>query len=242
MTFLYKNLKVKLFADGADLRGMLEMSSKSYIAGLTTNPTLMRKAGITDYVSFAKEVLGEIKSKPISFEIFSDDIEQMKNQGETIASWGENVYVKVPITNTKGESTKEVIRYLVNMGVKVNVTAIFTLQQIKEIAEYLNPNIPSYISIFAGRIADTGRNPEPIIIECLEYLAMVPSAELIWASPRELLNVFQADKIGCPIITATSDILKKLDLVDKNLDEYSLETVKMFHTDAVSAGYSITNE
>lgn len=242
MTFNFKDLSVKLFADGADLKSMLDMNSKPYISGLTTNPTLMRKAGITNYAEFAKKVLREIKIKPISFEVFSDNLDLMKKQGESIASWGENVYVKVPIVNTKGESTKDVIRHLVNLGIKVNITAVFTIEQVKEITKSLDPNIPSYISVFAGRIADTGRNPEPIIIECLDYLAQVSSAELIWASPRELLNVFQADKIGCHIITATSDILTKLDLVDKNLYEYSLETVKMFHNDAMNSGYNIDNE
>lgn len=232
-------LKIKLFADGADLDGMVEMASKPYISGLTTNPTLMKKAGITDYVRFAKEVLKEIQTKPISFEVFSDDLDEMKIQGEKIASWGENVYVKIPITNTQGVSTRSVIKHLTEIGVKVNVTALMTSPQVAEVIEVLNPNVESCVSVFAGRIADTGRDPLPIIQECISTLKVNSKSELIWASPRELLNVFQADGIGCHIITATNDILKKLDLVGKNLGEYSLETVKMFYSDASNAGYSI---
>jgi transaldolase len=232
-------LKVKLFADGADLESMIEMASKSFISGLTTNPTLMKKAGIVDYVKFAKDVLKEIQDKPISFEIFGDDIEEMRIQGEKIASWGSNVYVKVPITNTRGESTKSVVRYLAHNGVKVNVTAIMTNEQVEHIAEALNPNVSSYISVFAGRIADTGRDPLPIMTKSLVSLAKNRQAELIWASPRELFNVVQANHIGCHIITATNDILNKLDLIDKDLNEYSLETVQMFHRDAVSSNFRI---
>ena len=232
-------LTIKIFADGADLEGMLDMANKPYISGLTTNPTLMRKAGITDYVKFAKEVLDEIRSKPISFEVFSDDLDEMKTQGVKIASLGENVYVKVPITNTQGKSTKDVVRFLVNEGVKVNVTALMTQEQALQIVEVLNLSVESYVSVFAGRIADTGRDPLPIMKECLSVLASNTKCELIWASPRELLNVFQADQIGCHIITATNDILKKLDLIDMDLSEYSLDTVKMFYKDATAAGYTI---
>jgi transaldolase len=236
------SLQIKLFADGADLSGMLEMASKPYISGLTTNPTLMKKAGITDYVEFAKKVLSEIQDKPISFEVFSDELEVMKTQGERIASWGENVFVKIPITNTKGHSTQSVISYLVNKGAKVNVTAIMTIEQVAQVAGVLNPNVESYVSVFAGRIADTGRDPVPLMKEAIAALYSNKQAELIWASPRELFNVFQANEIGCHVITATNDILKKLELVGKNLEEYSLETVKMFYNDALLAGYEIDVE
>jgi transaldolase len=232
-------LKIKLFADGADLDGMLEMASKPYISGLTTNPTLMRKAGITNYTTFAKLVLAEIKDKPISFEVFSDDLEEMIQQGFTISSWANNVYVKIPVTNTKGESTSSVINILSKAGVKVNVTALMTPKQVEGVINSLNPHVESNISVFAGRIADTGVDPMPIMKESLQIMSSMPASKLIWASPRELLNLFQADSIGCHIITATSDILKKLDLVDYNLLDYSLDTVRMFHEDAKKAGYEI---
>jgi transaldolase len=233
-----ESLKVKLFADGADLAGMIEMASKPYISGLTTNPTLMKKAGITDYVKFAKDVLAEIQDKPISFEVFSDELAGMKKQGEKIASWGENVYVKVPVTNTRGESTNSVIQHLSSCGVKVNVTALMTTSQVQQVMDVLNPEIESCVSVFAGRIADTGRDPVGIISDSLKILSENHKAQLIWASPRELLNVFQANQIGCHIITATNDILKKLDLVDYDLSAYSLDTVKMFYNDALEAGFS----
>jgi transaldolase len=233
------SLDIKLFADGADLAGMIEMASLPYISGLTTNPTLMKKAGITDYAVFAKEVLREIKTKPISFEVFSDDLDEMKVQGEKIASWGENVYVKIPITNTQGVSTQKVVKFLSSEGVKVNVTALMTNAQVAEIAEVLNSEVESCVSVFAGRIADTGRDPIPIMRESLITLAENKKSELIWASPRELLNVFQANEIGCDIITATNDILKKLELVGKDLDTYSLETVRMFFNDATSSNFKI---
>ena len=239
MTLSIENLKVKLFADGADLKGMLEMYEKPYIKGLTTNPTLMRKAGISNYRAFAIEVLSQIREKPISFEVFSDELSEMKRQGLEIASWGENVYVKIPITNTLGISTAPVIEYLVQQNVKVNVTALMTTEQVENIAGVLNPLVPSYVSVFAGRIADTGRNPESIMIESLKLLKTLSSTELIWASPRELLNVFQADSIGCHIITATNDILQKLKLIGYDLNEYSLDTVKMFRNDATSAGFTL---
>jgi transaldolase len=231
-------LKVKLFADGADLVGMIEMASKPYISGLTTNPTLMKKAGITDYEKFAKQVLAEIKSKPVSFEVFSDDLDEMKVQGEKIASWGENVFVKIPVTNTRGESTNSVVRHLTSNGVKVNVTALMTTAQVSEVLTALSPDVESVVSVFAGRIADTGRDPMPIMRESIQILGVNRKAELIWASPRELLNVFQADQVGCHIITATNDILKKLELVGYSLEAYSLDTVKMFFNDAVNAGYT----
>jgi transaldolase len=230
---------IKLFADGADLAGMIEMASRPFISGLTTNPTLMRKAGITNYVKFAKDVLREIPTKPISFEVFSDDFDEMKVQAEKIASWGENVYVKIPVTDTRGQSTKLVVKYLARQGVKVNVTALMTNNQVAEVAEVLNPEVESCVSVFAGRIADTGRDPIPVMRAALGTLSSYQRTELIWASPRELLNVFQADEIGCHIITATNDILKKLDLIGMDLTEYSLDTVKMFYTDASAAGYEI---
>jgi transaldolase len=239
MTPLVADLKIKLFADGADLQGMLEMNAKPFIMGLTTNPTLMRKVGVTDYRRFCKEVLKEITVKPISFEVFSDDLFEMQRQGLEIASWGENVYVKIPITTTTGESTASVVEHLSNQSVKVNVTALMTEAQVRVVLEALNPTTPSYISIFAGRIADTGRNPVPIMTAALELLESNKQCELIWASPRELLNVFQADEIGCHIITATNDILKKLELVGYDLTTYSLDTVKMFRRDAVEAGFSL---
>jgi transaldolase len=234
-----ESLSIKLFADGADLAGMIEMASKNHIAGLTTNPTLMNKAGISDYVKFAKQVIKEIPAKPISFEVFSDDLEEMQDQALKIASWGGNVYVKIPITNTRGQSTKKLLKFLTDENVKVNVTAIMTQKQVTEIMEALNPNVASYISVFAGRIADTGRDPIPLMRDCLKTISNHPNSELIWASPRELLNIFQANEIGCHVITATTDILKKIDLIGKNLQEFSLETVQMFHDDALNAGFSI---
>jgi len=236
---LIDSLKVKLFADGADIDGMVEMANEPYIAGLTTNPTLMRKAGISNYAKFAKEVLREIKTKPVSFEVFSDNLEEMKTQAEIIASWAENVYVKIPVTNTKGNSTAPVVKFLSNKGVKLNVTAIMTEMQVQQMIENLNDSVPNYISVFAGRIADTGRDPMPIMSECVKIISSNPNSELIWASPRELLNVFQANEVGCQIITATSDILDKLHLVGKNLEQYSLETVEMFYRDATSNNFKL---
>jgi transaldolase len=239
MAFDAGTLNIKLFADGADLDGMLDMYNKPYIKGLTTNPTLMRKAGISDYKSFAQKVLVNIKDKPVSFEVFSDDFEEMERQGLEIASWGENVYVKIPITNTKGVSTFKVIERLVKNGCKINITAIMTVEQVEEIAKALNPSIPSYVSIFAGRIADTGRDPEETIRISLEKIKHLTESELIWASPRELLNIFQAEALGCHIITATNDLLNKLSLVGKDLLDYSLDTVKMFSNDAIKSGFTL---
>ena len=215
------------------------MASKSFVKGLTTNPTLMKKAGIVDYKAFALEILSEIKEKSISFEVFSDDFDEMEKQALEIASWGDNVYVKLPITNTKGEPIYNLISKLANKKVKLNVTAIMTLEQVKNVVSNLNPSVPSYVSVFAGRIADTGRDPLPLMIDCVNALKANPLAELIWASPRELFNIFQADQIGCQVITVTNDVLKKLDLVGKDLNDYSLDTVKMFYNDAKSAGFSI---
>lgn len=234
-----KDLKVKIFADGADKAGMIEMYGKDYIKGLTTNPTLMRKAGISDYKTFAQDILKTIKNKPISFEVFSDDFDEMEGQALEIASWGDNVYVKIPITNTKQETSYDLIKRLSDKKVKLNVTAIMTLDQVKKVVEALNYEVPSCVSVFAGRIADTGFDPVPLMKEAVNILKINPKAELIWASPRELLNIFQADEIGCHIITVTNDILKKLSLVGYDLDEYSLDTVKMFYNDAKSAGFNI---
>jgi len=232
-------LKVKLFADGADKSEMLELAAKPFIQGLTTNPTLMRKAGITDYKTFALDVLKDIPKKPISFEVFSDDFAEMERQAIQIASWGKNVYVKIPITNTHSESACDLVRKLSKRGIKLNVTALMTLKQVREVVESLDPKVPSYISVFAGRIADTGVDPLPIMRKAVELIGSGTKAELIWASPRELLNVFHADSVGCHIITATNDILKKLELIGKDLNEYSLDTVKLFYQDAKAAGFSI---
>lgn len=231
--------QVKIFADGADKAGMVEMAAKPYIQGLTTNPTLMRKAGITDYKAFAQDILKVITDKPISFEVFSDDFDEMEKQAVEIASWADNVYVKIPVTNTKREPAYSLVKRLSKKGIKLNVTAIMSLDQVRDVAANLDPAVPSYISVFAGRIADTGVDPIPHMTESLKLMKNLPEAELIWASPRELLNIFQADSIGCHIITVTNDVLKKLELVGKNLDDYSLDTVKMFYNDAISAGYSI---
>lgn len=232
-------LHVKIFADGADKAGILEMYAKSHIAGFTTNPTLMRKAGISDYRSFAQDLLMYIPDRPISFEVFSDDFREMRAQALEIASWAENVYVKVPITNTRGESACDLVSELSERGVKVNVTAIMTLEQVESVVSSLAKSTPCYISVFAGRIADTGVDPVPLMASCVDLLRSRPKAELIWASPRELLNIFQADEIGCHIITVTNDILKKLALVGYDLSEYSLDTVKMFFNDAKSAGFTL---
>ena len=232
-------LKVKLFSDGADKKTMIEMASRPYIKGLTTNPTLMKKAGVQNYCLFAQEILAEIRDKPISFEVFSDDLAEMKNQALEIASWAENVYVKVPITNSKGVPTTDVISYLSSKNVKLNITAILTSMQVTETISALNPRVSNYISVFAGRIADTGVDPIPVMRDCLNLIAVNPMSELIWASPRELLNIFQADEIGCHIITATADILSKLNLIGKDLTEYSLDTVKMFRNDAVESDFQI---
>jgi transaldolase len=226
------DLRVKIFADGADIHGMLEMYRKPYIAGFTTNPTLMRKAGVTDYEAFAREVLALIPDRPIAFEVLADDMSEMEHQARAIAGWGEQVYVKIPVTTTRGESTHTLVRRLTRAGVKVNVTAVMTLAQVRVVAEAVADGAPSFVSVFAGRVADTGRDPVPLMAAAVEILQPNPAAALIWASPRELLNIFHADSVGCQVITVTNDILKKLELVGKDLEEYSLETVRMFHADA----------
>jgi transaldolase len=234
-----EELKVKIFADGADKVGMLEMYEKPFVKGLTTNPTLMKKAGITDYRAFCKDILTSINDKPLSFEVFSDDFAEMERQALEIASWGDNVYVKIPITNTKQEACYALVEKLAKQKVKLNVTALMTLDQVRNVVASLDPNVPSYVSVFAGRIADTGYDPVPLMTNAVEILKVAPAAELIWASPRELLNIFQADEIGCHVITVTNDILKKLSLVGYDLDEYSLDTVKMFYADALAAGFKL---
>jgi len=218
---------------------MLDMNSKTFIKGLTTNPSLMKKAGIEDYEAFAKDILSTIKKKPISFEVFSDDFDDMERQAMKIAGWADNVYVKIPITNTKKESSKELIKRLAEKKVKLNITAIMTLDQVKTVVSVLNDNVPSIISVFAGRIADTGRNPMPLMEDCLKEIKINSKSELLWASTRELLNVLQADQIGCHIITVPKDIIKKLQLIDYNLEDYSLDTVKTFYKDAADANFQI---
>jgi transaldolase len=234
-----RSLRVKLFADGADLAGMKEMAANPLIKGFTTNPTLMRKAGIADYRAFARDVLAAIADRPVSFEVFADDFAEMEGQALEIASWGPNVNVKIPVTNTRGQFAGPLIERISRAGVKVNVTAVMTPAQVERITERLDAKTPAIISVFAGRIADTGIDPMPIMAKAVHIMKAKPRAELIWASPRELLNVFQAEAVGCHIITATNDILKKLSLVGKDLDKYSLETVEMFYKDAKAAGYSI---
>ena len=233
------DLRVKVFADGADLPGITALAANPLIRGFTTNPTLMRAAGVSDYEAFAHDVLGVIEGRPISFEVFSDEIVEMERQAVKIAGWGDNIYVKIPVTNTRRESTLDLVSRLAGQGVKVNLTAVMTPEQVKAAAERLAGGASSCISVFAGRIADTGRDPVPIMRECLAIIADEPQIELIWASPREVLNIFQADAIGCHIITVTHDLLKKLGSVGRDLEEFSLDTVRMFHRDAAHAGYRL---
>jgi transaldolase len=239
MTIVAESLKVKIFADGADRASLVELCKDPLIKGFTTNPTLMRKAGVTDYQSFAKDVLRHVKDRPISFEVFSDDFEEMEGQAMKIASWGENVYVKIPVTNTRGESSASLVARLAKRGVKVNATAILTIPQVQAIAAALAGGPSSIISVFAGRIADTGVDPLPLMKSALEVVRPHPNIEVIWASPRELLNVVQADQIRCHIITVTGDLLKKLPLLGRDLAEMSLDTVRMFHRDAIAAGFAL---
>jgi len=233
------HLKIKVFADGANVTDMVAAYKAGQVKGFTTNPTLMRKAGITDYEEFAREVLAEIRTLPISFEVFSDDIAEMARQARKIAGWGSNVYVKIPVTNTSGESTERIIKELSADGIRLNVTAILTLEQVRTVVAALSPETPAIVSVFAGRIADTGRDPIPHMREALAIVRRSPLAELLWASPREVLNIYQAEAIGCDIITVTSEVLHKLPLRGKDLAEVSLDTVKMFYNDAVSAGYKL---
>ncbi len=234
-----ESLKVRIFADGADLPGLLEMARRPYISGFTTNPTLMRKAGVADYRAFAREALLAIADRPISFEVFADEPVEMERQAREIASWGPNVFVKIPVTTTRGESCAPLVRRLAGDGLQLNVTALLTLDQVREVSQALAGGAPSFVSVFAGRIADTGRDPVPLLAQALRIMAPWPDQQLIWASPRELLNIFQADTIGCHVITVTSDVLKKLSLVGKDLDQYSLETVRMFFEDGQAAGYRL---
>jgi transaldolase len=233
------SLKIKIFADGADKTGMLEMYRNPSIAGFTTNPTLMRKAGIVDFEVFARDILASIPDRPISFEVFSDDFAEMERQARAIAAWGENVYVKIPVTNTKGESAAPLVARLAAAGIKLNVTALLTLDQVRATAKALAGGAPSYISVFAGRIADAGTDPIPLMREALQIMAPRPELELIWASPRELLNIVQADALGVHIITVTNDLLAKLPTLGKDLAQFSLETVRMFHRDAAAAGFEL---
>ncbi|MES2330095.1 MAG: transaldolase [Bacteroidota bacterium] len=234
------DLAIKIYADGAELNGIIEMAKNPLIKGFTTNPTLMRKAGISDYKKFALEVIAAVPDRPISFEVFSDDFEEMYTQAMEIASWGKNVNIKVPITNTKNESSGNLITRLSEKGIFVNVTALMTLEQVNEVMHCLRGDAPAYISVFAGRIADTGRDPMPVMAAAAKISMQRPNTEIIWASPRELFNIFQANEAGVQIITVANDLLNKLSLVGKDLNEYSLETVQMFRNDAVKAGFTIT--
>lgn len=233
------HLQIKIFADGADLETLRRLVSDPRIKGFTTNPTLMRAAGVEHYREFALDLLALVPHAPVSFEVFADDLPTMERQALEIASWGRNVYVKIPVTNTKGDATDRIVSSLSQSGVKVNVTAVMTLDQVRNIAKTLAPDVPAIVSVFAGRIADTGVDPVPHMAAAAEILSIRPRAELLWASPRELLNIFQADAIGCHIITVTPDLLAKLALVGKDLSVYSRETVEMFHRDALAAGYAI---
>lgn len=233
------DLNVKLFADGADLRVMADLAGSPFIHGFTTNPTLMRKSGVSNYKDFALQVLQIVGDRPVSFEVFADDFVLMEQEAREIASWGKNVYVKIPVTNSLGECSGQLVRRLSVSGVRLNVTALLTIGQVAHVIRQLDERTPSFISVFAGRIADTGRDPVPIMAEAVRLLRERPRAELIWASPRELLNVIQANAIGCQIITATKDILAKLPLIGKDLEMYSLETVQMFREDALEAGLMI---
>lgn len=237
-----KLYQIKIFADGADKAGILEMYQNPLICGFTTNPTLMKKAGVRDYKAFALDILSVIRDRPISFEVFSDDFSEMELQAHEIASWGDNVYVKIPITNTLGESSVTLIQRLSEAKIKLNVTAVMTFEQVKAVVPALRKSPSSFISVFAGRIADTGRDPIPVMQKVLNYLRPFPQLELIWASPRELLNIMQADTIGCHVITVTNDILRKMDVFGRDLNEFSLDTVKMFHNDAKSAGFTLPIE
>jgi transaldolase len=232
-------LTTKVFADGADLDQILELASNPRIKGFTTNPSLMWKAGLTDYTEFAHRLLEKITEHPVSFEVFADDAKEISRQARLIAKWGPNVYVKVPVTTTNGESMAPVVQRLSEAGIQVNITAVFTPQQVETITEAVKNGAPSYISVFAGRIADAGVDPIPVMRESVEIMREAPSSELIWASPREVLNIVQADSVGCHIITVTHDLLKKLDSIGKGLEQFSLETVQMFHRDAVSAGFAL---
>jgi transaldolase len=232
-------LATKVFADGADRAGMVELAANPIIRGFTTNPTLMRAAGIADYEAFARDVLSAIPALPVSFEVFADDFAEMERQASKITTWGDNVYVKIPVTTTRGEGSEQLVRRLADRGIKLNVTALLTLPQVETVGAALSDGPSAFVSVFAGRIADTGRDPMPLMRRAVEILQPHPQLELIWASPREILNIFQANAVGCHIITVTHEALKKLPLIGRNLAEYSLDTVKMFHRDACSAGFTL---
>lgn len=234
-----RNLRIAVYADGADVKDMVSARSAGLVRGFTTNPTLMRKSGITDYEKFAREALSAVSGMPISFEVFADDFNEMERQAKKIATWGDGVYVKIPVTNTRGESAAPLVKRLSDAGVKLNVTAILTLEQVRTITDALNANVPAIISVFAGRVADTGVDPVPLMREAVKIASAKPKAEVLWASPREVLNIIQAEEVGCHIITVTSDILKKLAGVGKSLEEMSLDTVKMFFNDASAAGFKL---
>jgi transaldolase len=232
-------LRVQIYADGAERDGMIALARLPYIKGLTTNPTLMRKAGIMDYVGFAKDVLSVVRDKPVSFEVFSDEFSEMERQARIIAGWGDNVYVKIPVTNTKGASSSDLVRELAGSGIKVNVTAVLTIQQVQRVVDSLRPGVPSIVPVFAGRIADTGIDPMPIMREAKKIVGRVAGAELLWASPRELFNIFQAEEAGADIVTVPHDILKKVEKIGYDLNQLSLDTVKMFYDDGQKVGYSL---
>ena len=233
------NLKIKIFADGAEEKEIIKLNEKDYIKGFTTNPSLMKKANIKNYETFARALLSKIKTKPISFEVFSDDLNLMEKQAEKIATWGKNVNVKIPITNTKSVSTCEIIRRLSTKGIICNITAIFTPDQLKRVVDVLHKDTPAILSVFAGRIADSGEDPQKIIIDSVNFAKDKPHSEVLWASTREMLNIFQAEKVGCQIITVPNNILSKLKFIGKNLKAFSLETVKDFYNDAQAAGYDL---
>ncbi len=237
-----KDMKIKVFADGADLDGIREMAENPLIEGFTTNPTLMRKAGVADYKAFALDVLKIVAGRPVSFEVFADEFGEMEAQALEIASWGENVNVKIPVTNTRGDSAAPLVGRLSGQGIKVNVTAVFTLDQVEEIIAVLDPATAAILSVFAGRVADSGRDPVPHMEKAVAIARAKPQAEILWASPRELLNILQADAAGCHIITVTNDVLKKLGNIGKDLGEFSRETVQMFYDDAKAAGYGINTD
>lgn len=232
-------MRIKIFMDGASIDDMLKLKKETFISGFTTNPTLMRKAGISDFESYCRNILNEITDMPISFEVFADDYEEMKRQANKITSWGKNVYVKIPIMNTRGVSSIPLIRELSSEGIKLNITAIMTVDQVRNVMSVISKSTSTFVSVFAGRIADTGVDPLPIMIECMELVKTNPNAELLWASPREVFNLYQAEKIGCHIITMVPELIAKITLNCKSLDEYSLETVQMFYNDAVKAGYKL---
>ena len=236
---VFRQMKIKIFADGADKQNILELYRRPFIKGFTTNPTLMRKAGIVNYSQFAKDILKEVPDRSFSFEVFADDPGEMEKQALIISSWGEHVYVKIPITDTRGNSTRPLIQRLADRGLKLNITAIMTLDQVQSICDCFKASPSGYISIFAGRVADTGCDPVAMMRQAVAMLAPYANLELIWASPRELLNIFQAEQIGCHIITVTHDVLQKLDLVGKNLEAYSLETVRLFYEDGRKSGFAL---